>query len=244
MADWEKEHIVAAFRFELGKVNARQVRKRTIEQLARVDRALATAVAEGLGLNAPTEQDTPRPVPSPALSLENNRGDGSIATRQVATLISHGADTGQADAMRDALSGQGAVVDMIAPQDGSIIDAEGHEFAVDRALPTVASVLYDAVLLPDGGLDSGDPVADDAALRFVANAYRHGKPIGALGSSVRTLADLFPAELRTDPNGGQTSDRGVVTGSSANEEFVRSFSEALVAHRHFDRPPMRRWSDR
>ncbi|WP_030021853.1 catalase [Streptomyces monomycini] len=244
MADWEQKHIVDAFRFELGKVGTKEVRARTVEQLSYVDHALAVAVAEGIGVPAPPERpNTPQPAPSPALSFENNRGDGSISTRQIAVLVSDGVDAAQTIAVRDALAEQGAIVELLAPQDGTVQDKDGSTLAVDRALPTVASVLYDAVLLPPGGLDSGNAAADDAALRFVRSAYRHGKPIGALGASVDKLADQLPGELRTAADGDATvSEAGIVTdrlaaGTTA-QDFTGAFAEAVAAHRHWNRPAL------
>ncbi|GAA0477752.1 catalase [Streptomyces sp. NPDC046215] len=243
MADWEKRHIVDAFRFELGKVAAKEVRARTVEQLALVDHELATAVAEGIGVTPPQQRaDTPRPTPSPALSIANNQADTpSVSTRQIAVLVCDGVDAGQASAVRTALADQGAVVEFIAPQDGTVTAADGTDTEVDRALPTVASVLYDAVLLPPGALDSGDPASDGAARRFVQDAYRHGKAIGALGSAVEVLAELLPAEVwETSGDSRPVTDRSIVTCGTANADFTAAFTEAVAAHRDWSRPPLTR----
>ncbi|MFV8132278.1 catalase [Streptomyces syringium] len=239
MSAWEQKHIVDAFRFELGKVGARVVRERTVEQLARVDHELAVAVAQGVGVAEPRRQETPRPTPSPALSLENNKGDGSISTRQVAVLVSDGVDAGHARAVRDALTEGGAIVEFIAPRDGEVRAADGAALAVDRALPTVASVLYDAVVLPGNGLGAGDPVSDDLARRFVRGAYRHGKPIGALGASVAELAALLPDSVRTaGADGAPAVDQGVVTADAVSDDFLRAVTESIGAHRHWERTPL------
>ncbi|MET9293166.1 catalase [Streptomyces sp. NPDC003077] len=245
MSDWEQQHIIDAFRFELGKVGTKSVRARVVEQLTLVDQTLAVEVAKGVGVPEPParSEGTPRPAPSPALSFETNKGDGSIATRQIAVLVSDGVDSAQASAVREALTAQGAVVEMIAPQDGTITDADGSPFEVDRALPTVASVLYDAVLLPEGGLDSGDPLSDDTALRFVRGCYRHGKAIGALGTSVDKLATLLPTMGATGGEDSRPGDEpGVVTDlgqGPVSESFTRAFAEAVGAHRHWHRSPLR-----
>lgn len=65
MADWEKQHIVEAFRFELGKVGARTARARTVEHLAKVDGELATQVARGIGVPEPTAGETAYKLSSP-----------------------------------------------------------------------------------------------------------------------------------------------------------------------------------
>jgi len=48
----EKDHIVAAFRFELGKVNAMPVRVTAVAQLNEVDHDLAAQVAAGVEVSA------------------------------------------------------------------------------------------------------------------------------------------------------------------------------------------------
>ncbi|MEV6943466.1 catalase [Streptomyces sp. NPDC051172] len=244
MAEWEKQHIVAAFRFELGKVGAMTVRARTVEELAKVDGGLAREVARGIGVPEPdgAEPGTYK-LTSPALSLESLRGDGSIRTRQIAVLVTDGVDAEQVTSVREALAAEGAVVEALAPTDGTVRGADGESYVVDRALPTVASVLYDAVLLP-GGQD-GAPAAAKApdALRFVRDAYRHGKPVGALGSGVGVLSALEPEGLRLSTGDRRTvSDRGVVTDTSPgtpDTEFAQAFVDAIAAHRHWDRPPVR-----
>ncbi|MCH5670461.1 catalase [Streptomyces gilvus] len=243
MTDWEKQHIVDAYRFELGKVGAMTVRARTVEQLAKVDGELATAVARGIGVPEPAAQETPYKQESPALSLDALRGDGSIRTRQIAVLVTDGVDAAQVTSVRETLAAEGAIVEALAPADGTVKGADGETYTVDRALPTVASVLYDAVLVP-GGPDGTPPVAEDPdALRFVRSAYLHGKPVGALGSGVEVLSVLQPQGVELSAGSrGVIADRGVVTDASpgaAGAEFARAFVAAIAAHRHWDRPPVR-----
>ncbi|MFG2583529.1 catalase [Streptomyces malaysiensis] len=244
MTDWEQRHIVEAFQFELGKVDAVHVRERTVEQLAHVDYDLASQVAQGIGVAMPEPgANNHKPQASPALSLDNLHGDGSIRTRQIAVLVTDGVDTGQLAQAQEALTAQGAVVEAIAPHDGKVLGADGNGYAVDRALPTVASVLYDAVLLPGGPTGTPALGSDSAAMRFVRDAYRHGKPIGALGSGVGILSTLEPEGLHIASGHGHVcTDRGVVTDTTtgaASEDFTRAFTEAIAAHRHWNRPPVR-----
>ncbi|MFF0086522.1 catalase [Streptomyces canus] len=243
MADWEKQHIVEAFRFELGKVGARTVRARTVEHLAKVDGELATQVARGIGVPEPSAGETAYKLSSPALSLESLRGDGSIRTRQIAVLVTDGIDAEQVTSVRERLAAEGAVVEALAPTDGEVRGADGELYTVDRALPTVASVLYDAVLLPGGPVGTPPTAADQDVMRFVRDAYRHGKPIGALGSGVGILSSLEPEGLRLSTEFHRVeSDQGVVTETSpgpAVEEFLDAFVAAIAAHRHWDRLPTR-----
>ncbi|MFJ9611584.1 catalase [Kitasatospora sp. NPDC101176] len=190
MAGWEQEHITAAFAFELGKVGDRAVRRRMLANLTRADQELAAEVARRIGEPVPE----PSPVDgaggegsgeggagvrvSPALSLENQRGE-CVDTRKVAVLVTDGVDTAQVQAARARLQAEGATAETLAPHGGTVTGRDTVDVAVDRAMPTTASVLYDAVVVPDGT----DALAGDPdAVRFVTEALRHGKPMAVLGS--------------------------------------------------------------
>ncbi|MBA3257592.1 MAG: catalase, partial [Pyrinomonadaceae bacterium] len=111
----EKNHIVNAFRFELGKVETKPIRERMLALIAQVDKALANQVAEGLGLKVPSKLDKPlnMSIPadgdprkfqpkrvsqgienSPALSMVNNPNfpKDTIKTRKIAFLVADGFD--------------------------------------------------------------------------------------------------------------------------------------------------------
>ncbi|MGW0822619.1 catalase [Streptomyces sp. NPDC002845] len=242
MAPWERQHIVEAFRFELGKVGALSVRSRTVEQLSKVNPELAASVAAGIGVPEPTDAEAGAyKLSSPALSLESLPGDGSIRTRRIAVLVADGVDAEQVTSAREALAAEGAVVEALAARDGTVRGSDGERHAVDRALPTVASVLYDAVLLPGGPTGTPSPVGDPDAVRFVRDAYRHGKPVGALGSGVGILSALSADGLRLSSEFHRVvADQGVVTDTApgvAGDEFLRAFVDALASHRHWNRPP-------
>ncbi|GHF07186.1 catalase [Streptomyces morookaense] len=234
MADWERRHIVEAFRFELGKVASAAVRERMTGNLANVNAELAAKVAEGLGLPAPgTVADVPTAA-SPALSMENLAGEG-IRTRKVAVLAADGTDAGQIGAVRGRLAAEGAIVEVLAAKEGTVA-AGGDRVDVDRALPTTASVLHDAVLVPDGAEAVSVLAADPAAVRFVEEAYRHGKPVAALGEGTRLLtAARLPEEVVF---GSSAPDYGVFTanGSTSVTDLADAFAEALARHRFPHRP--------
>ncbi|MER5434464.1 catalase [Streptomyces sp. NPDC002588] len=243
MADWEKQHIVQAFRFELGKVETREIRSRTVEQLAHVDGGLATQVARGIGVAEPSgAAEAASKLSTPALSLESLGGHGPIRTRRVAVLLTDGVDAQQVASVREQLVAQGAVMEALAATDGTVATADGERYAVDRALPTVASVLYDAVLLPGGPTGTPPVTADPDAMRFVRGAYQHGKPVAALGSGVGVLSALQPEGVRLSTEFHRVvADQGVITDTSpgtASTEFVQAFVDAIAAHRFWNRPPV------
>ena len=69
MSAVEKDHIISAYSFELGKCYETAVRERQLASLALIDPELCAGVATALGLTppAPTEP-LADPAPSPALS--------------------------------------------------------------------------------------------------------------------------------------------------------------------------------
>ncbi|RKN40086.1 catalase [Streptomyces hoynatensis] len=238
MAGWEKEHIVAGYRFELGKVLSMEVRERTVGRLNHIDHELATRVAEGIGVTPPAEPAVANHGrSSPALSQANSPTD-SIATRRVALLAADGVAESDVAALREVLGRGGAVVEVLAAHDGTVRSAEGGEVPVDRAMQTMSSVLYDAVCVP-GGEKCARALAEDGLARFyVTEAFKHGKAVAALGSGVSLLEELRLPGVRLAGDGGRLVDeKGVVTATdpAAAAEAAEAFAVALAYHRHWTR---------
>ncbi len=232
MSDWEKQHIVDAFRFELGKVERPQIRQRMLGNLAHVDSSLASQVAEGLGLEPPGEAEPNHGKSSPALSQDSQ--PESAATRKVAVLAADGVDANSLEQVRQVLERDGAICEILAPHAGSL---DGG-IEADRPLLTMASVLYDAVLVAGGGQSVQALQSSGAAVRYVAEAYKHAKPVAAIGEGVELLRE---APLNDAPlsDNGLVVHAGVVTlAAAANDEldeFTRAFAAAIAEHRHHDR---------
>nr|WP_243717005.1 catalase [Actinomadura darangshiensis] len=234
MAGWEKEHIVGAFRFELGKCDHMHIRQGVVEHLNRVDHDLAVQVAEGVGVEPPEEPAIANHGrTSPALS-QANAPAGSVQGRKIAVLVADGVDSAAVAAAGDALTAAGAVCEVLAAKDGFVQAAGGAQVEVTRAMPTVASVLYDAVLVP-GGEESVQTLAQDGdAVHFVAEAFVHCKAVGALDAGIGLLerAGITGVEFA---DGGVVSDAGVVTGEGPGGDFSAKLIDAIAAHRHWTR---------
>jgi catalase len=255
MSKPEKEHIVKAAIFELGKVESKEIRERMVERFTRVDAALGRAVGTGLGIAVHTglggvvqkaaqsvahKLSPKRSVSeSPALSMENTLKT-SIRTRKVAILAEDGVSAVELQAVRSALAAEGAEAHVISSKLGTIKTAEGGEIEVDFASVHVGSVLYDAVFVP-GGAQSveamkklGDPI------HFIDEAFRHNKPIGATSEGV----DIFEASrvkgvavAGPQAAGQMLVDEGVVTvrGAKNLSAFAQAFMKAIAQHRHWNR---------
>jgi catalase len=248
MTAWEKEHIVAAYRFELCKVTAKYIRERMVEHLNHIDHTLALAVAAGIGV-APPEPLHPNPNHgrmSPALSQAGLPGSTGALGRKVAILVADGVEADGVQAVRSALKGEGAVVEVLAPSDGAVTTTDGGLLTVDRAMNTAGSVLYDAVVVADGDDAMVTLVNDGYAIHFVAEAYKHAKPLGILGAGA-TLAEAarLPIFEGTDRMSEPASKpamsalEGVVlapVGTKVDTQFTTELVAAVAAHRFYERP--------
>ena len=231
MSDWERRHIVDAFSFELGKVSRAHIRERVIVHLNAVDHTLATQVAAKLGVEAPDPGTSNHSHRSAALSQAE--GPHDAATRKVAVLAADGVDAAALTPILQALMARGLQCEVLAPHDGALATAGGEPLAADRFLMTMASVLYDAVLVAPGEqlLGHGE------ALHYVTEAFKHAKPVGAVGDGVRLLeAAELPGVRLANGGDGVVDDAGVVTTAGGDAgAFAEAFADAIAAHRHFDR---------
>jgi catalase len=234
----EQQHIIRAFRFELTRVQTEAIRERVVSMLANVDDELASGVAAGLGIPVPEPMPLASTLPmpvfdaSPALSLMSRPGDGSIRTRRVAIFVADGVDGAMARTIYASLLADGAVPRFVGQQLGQVKSAKGPALNVEISLEAGPSVLYDAVVIPDGDNAAAQWQQDGHALEFVKDQYRHCKPIMALGAGKNLLEK---AEVAVElPNGD--ADPGIVSADRGGlEEAIASFKQALGGHRALER---------
>ena len=234
----EQAHIIAAFRFELTRVQTPAIRIRMVAGLVNVDTALAAAVAAGLGIAVPpplppaTNRPPHQYSPSPSLSLLIRPGSTGVRTRRVAFLVASGVDGAMVRTLYAALVTAGAVPRLEGPHLGEVEAGAGCALDVEITLETAPSVLYDGVVLPDGAAAIATLSQDARALEFVREQYRHGKPILALGSGADLLrAAGVPFQL---PDG--SADPGLIISDGSDlHAALAAFEAALARHRVYAR---------
>jgi catalase len=257
----EKNHIIRALRFELGKVETPPIRERMLGLLAQVDKNLATEVAQGLGMSVPAKLDKPlnMSVPadgnpakfqpkrvaqdieeSPALSMIENPNfpKDTIKTRKIAFLVADGYDDAAVGDMKKALMTAGALAMTVAPRLGVLTGAAGEQCKADFSFLTASSVLFDAVYIPGGDASVAALKAETEAPNFVAEAYKHCKAIAATGAGVgllaRWLGEKFAEGNSTDNLVAE--NQGVVTSRGpAADNLAAAFINAIAQHRHWER---------
>jgi catalase len=238
MTPTEREHIVAAYSFELGKCWEPAIKERGLKALANIDPELCAGVAAGLGLPVPEATVPLAPVePSPALSQLG--GDWPVDGRIVGIVTDGAYDLDGVREARRAVLDAGMVPLVIAPTGGTL-DPDGDPVGVQRTFGTARSTEFDAILLAGAPAPAADAYgardakADDIAaaatgleprlLLMINEAYRHGKAIGAWGHGRGAL----------EAAGLPVGSAGVVAGEAAST-VLRSVTALLAGHRAWDR---------
>jgi len=238
----EQQHMVEALWFELGKVKGEDIRERMVGMLTYVNEELARKVAEGLGINPilkpkeplnhsfPADADPQEYQPTEArlpieksskLSMMSSPGKG-IKGRRIAILANDGVNSDTLASYQMALKNAGADPQIVSSHLGRIGGSQGDAYKVDHSFLTTSSVLYDAVLVPDGSKSVETLHKNADAIRFLDESYKHFKFIAIIGDAEQ-LWDMTYASKNPNP-------KGVLF----NEE-VQDFINAVEMHRIWER---------
>ncbi|MEE1928922.1 catalase [Streptomyces sp. TRM 70351] len=237
----EREHVIAAYTFELSRCYEQAVKERVLRSLANIDPFLCQEVATGLGLPAP-EASGPLPEPEPSPALSQVGREWPAAGRLVGIVADDSSDLDGVRAVRQAVLTSGMVPLVVAPAGGAL-GADGPDpVTVQRTFAAARSVEFDALLLagapapaPDArgardakagvGAAAAQPV-DPRVLLLVGEAFRHAKAIGGWAGADRVLTAA----------GVAPDAPGVVTGDTG-ESVLAGVTALLSRHRVWDRFP-------
>jgi catalase len=234
----EKEHIIEAIKFELGKVEHMHIRQRMIDLFYNVSPEIAERAGPEVGvkqfngdLSYLENSSSPKPGPkkpnigsSPALSMENS--PRTAKGRKVAILVADGVNGAEVEALKAALKAENVTAKVVAPRSGMIETGDGAELQADENFSTTASVLFDAVYVP-GGKQSVEMLSSKGdAVHFVREAFKHCKPVAATGEAVDLLSGL-PGIGLAAADGKVASDQGVVTARAVNTSLADKVKDAV-----------------
>jgi catalase len=233
MSPVEKEHIIRAYTFELGKCYEQAIKERQLQCLANIDPVLCSEVATGLGLPAP-DPTVPLAEVEPSPALSQIGGEWPPDGRMVGIVIDPDGDLSGVRELRQTIFSAGMVPLLIAPHGGMVED-----LPVQRTFSTGRSVEYDVLLLAGSPLPapdaipareseagaSGSVTLDPRVVLMIEECWRHGKAIGGWGAGATAL------ESR-----GLVPSAGVVTGEGAASVFAE-VQTLMAAHRVWERFP-------
>ena len=168
MTDVEKEHILNAFSFELGKVETMEIRQKVVDMFANVCHQLATAVAKNIGVAPPQEnvQVPDTEYISPALSMYKEPLQPHV-TKKIGVIVDA---TSPLKTDLSRFINEGLTVELISSQLGEV---DGNE--IDQTFDTTYPVLYDGIYVD---AISKEPVALRKIQVFIDETYNHYKTIG------------------------------------------------------------------
>lgn len=167
--------------------------------------------------------------------------------KRVAALVTDGFEQVELTSPKQALEEQGARVDIVSPNDGTVKGWDhtqwGEEFNVDVQLEDANPADYDALLLPGGVMNPDKLRTIPAAVQFAKSFFDSGKPVGSIchGPWLLVEADVVKGynvtaykSLKTDlTNAGAkfhdkeaVIDRGLVT--SRNPGDLPAFNQAII----------------
>ncbi|MEU6331863.1 catalase [Streptomyces sp. NPDC047049] len=241
MTPVEREHIIAAYSFELGKCYEQAIKQRALQVLANIDPELCEGVAAGLGLPAP-EADRPLASVDPSPALSQIGRTWPLDGRLIGIIADENGDLAGVRALRSAVLDADMVPLVIAPAGGKL-DSDSDPITVQRTFATARSIEFDALILagtPGPGKDAygardakaGEPAAAERAetdpriLLMLSEAYRHGKAIGGWAGAER----VFHAA------GVPTAAPGVALGSDGSAT-LNQITQLLGRHRVWERFP-------
>ncbi|MFJ7934536.1 catalase [Sporosarcina sp. NPDC096371] len=221
MSSWEKQHIIDAFTFEVGKVNSRSVRQQVVDMFAHVDKQMATLIAEGVGVNPPTAVvQSPVTASSPALSQANTVWFPQ--TLKVGVLIGNDFNGAEVKAAVRTFRNYGITVDIVGEKLGAVRGTDGLKVMANETFLTTDPVLFDALYVV-GGTAANQAKFNYNIEYFIDEAFKHFKPIGFATTG---LAFFEASNAKVGP--------GIVFATD-NPDFDQEFVKAIAQQRFWNR---------
>ena len=224
----EQQFLINAIRFETSHITSEVVKQNVIIQLNRVSNDIARRVASVIGVAAPSPDPTYYNNNRTAFVSIFNNPLPTIATLNVGILAttSSAGSMAQAAALAEAFAKDGT---------NPIVVGETLASGVKQTYSAADATGFDGVIVTSGAETlfkngtSSTLFPANRPLQILLDAYRWGKPVGALDTASPTVFNI--ADIKTTP--------GVFSGKSSNlAGFVTAFEGGLTQFRFIDRFPV------
>lgn len=212
MSPPEKQHIIDAFSFELGKVQNRNIRQQVVDMFVNVDEMLAKTIADRVGVNPPNGEQVNVTASSPALSQKNTIK--SPQTLKVGVIIGNGFNGDELDHILKNFTRHGIQYEIISQKLGKVECAQGRQLQVDATFTTTYPVLFDTLFVV-GGTAADQAKFDSDMKHYIRETFKHFKPIlvAPTGEPYIEAANISNAPgvifERNNPNFEQESVRAI-----------------------------------
>lgn len=216
----EQQHTIETFNFHLGYVKSKSVRQQVIDMFGNVDTGMATAMAEGAGVNPPSENHVNVTQSVPTISESSMVH--SAFSQKVGVLIGNGFDGTEVKNVLDELKNQGVMVKVISENMGVVEASDGTTIEVDDVFVSKYPVLYDSFYVV-GGTMADQILFDQNVVEFIEEGYKQYKPLGVAATGQTYFDDV-----------GDNNLSGVVFAENS-EDFPDEFITAIAQQRFWDR---------
>jgi len=220
MSPTEKQHIIDAFAFEVGKVKSKRVRQQVVDMFVNVDKDMAIIIADEVGVKRPTGKQSTVEGSSPALSQENTKY--YPYTLKVGVLIGDGFNGDEVKAAVKAFKNAGITVDFVGEKIGIVTGANNLKVQVNETFLTMDPVLYNSLYVVGGSAENPAKFQSDIVY-YINEAFKHYKPIGV------ALTGIPFFEISNGKVGP-----GIII-ANRETDFSKSFIKAVAKQRFWDR---------
>ncbi|GAA2635022.1 catalase [Streptomyces axinellae] len=236
----EREHVIAAYTFELSKCYENTIKERNLRVLADIDPELCSQVAAGLGLPAP-EPSAPLAQVDPSPALSQLGASWPVDGRVLGIIADENSDLAALARLRGTALENGMVPLVVAPHGGELAGGGAAPVVVQRTFANARSVEFDALLVSGVPAEGDDAYGardvkagqglssegtDPRVLLLLSEAYRHSKALGAWGGG----GDVLSAA------GCPEGLPGIVVDDDPGTVLAR-VTDLLATHRVWDRFP-------
>ncbi|SPN98511.1 probable catalase-3 [Cephalotrichum gorgonifer] len=221
----EQQQVIDAMRFEASQVKSDVVKENILVQLNKVSHDIATRVATALGMDAP--------APDPTYYHNKTTKGFSIMAEKLRSVA--GLRVGVLATVEDENSlSQAAELKSQFAQDkvDVLVVAESLRDGVDMTYSATRAHAFDAVVVTAGTENIFDPSVKSTLYppgrpaQTLEDAYRWGKPIGAVGSASKVY------------NATDVQDGPGVYAANSTSEVVGEVKDGLAQFKFVDRFPM------
>ncbi len=216
----EKQHMIEALNYQIGSVKSESVRQQSVDILVKVDKEMATIVADSVGVNRPSGTNVPTSTSYPSLSQTST--PKYAYSLKVGVLIGNGFNANEVTNTLKALEQYGVFVVIVSNHLGTVTGDDGTKLQADETFLTTSPYLLDSLYVV-GGSSKNQEHFNYELKEYINVAYRHYKPIGVAS----TGASYF-----------QTTENNNLAGvvfAAKDPDFERNFVTAIAHQRFWDR---------
>lgn len=248
MSDVEKQHMVDAAQFELGKCDEIVVQQNFINNINKVDHDFALKIAEGFTTLTVPDEVNPNPGHKSAfLSQVSGKDQVFTATgRKIGVYCLPGYSYAVVAELKAALAAKGVIVMIVGPAKGPVKASNGSAFDTQFTFETCRSTHFDAVAFIGAGNDEdssyNEKLKQMGRIRHAAvEAYMHQKAVIFHGTAVQWGVSIALSGEFSPDAASETSkisvEKGVVFVPSAGAgiEMNKVIMDEMAKHRCWER---------